>query len=182
METNVSVWKANLVNGVILGLIGVVYSLLMYFLDLTFARWQAWVWIVMQIVVLYFLVKSYRDTYRHGLLTFGQALGAGMVISLYNAIIAAIFMYLLYTVIDTNLMDKQLAFTEELMQKRGVPEEAIEISMNMQKKILIPEVMAPFSIVGSMFYGLFMSLIIAAFVRREGNPLVDAPVTEPENK
>jgi len=181
METNVNVWKANLVNGLIMGLIGVVYSLMMYFLDLTFARWQAWVWIVLQIVVLYFLVKSYRDTFRHGYITFGQALGAGMVICLYNAVIAAIFTYLLYTVIDANLMDKQLAFTEELLQKKGVPEEAIELSMNMQKKIMVPEIMAPISIVGSMFYGLFISLLAAAFVRREGNPLIDAPVTETEN-
>jgi hypothetical protein len=36
--------------------------------------------------------------------------------------------------------------------------------------------------VASMFYGLIASLIIAAFVRKEGNPLIDAPVTEPENK
>lgn len=178
METNVNVWKANLVNGLILGLIGVVYTLLMYFFDLTFKQWQGWIWILLEIVILFFLVKSYRDNYRHGMITFGQAFGAGMVICLYYAIIAAIFTYILYAVIDTNLVDKQLAFTEEMMLERGLPEEAVELSMNMQKKIMIPEVMAPISILGSMFYGLVMSLIIAAFVRREGNPLVDAPVTE----
>ena len=35
MEQNVNVWKANLTNGLILGLIGIVYSLVMYFLDLS---------------------------------------------------------------------------------------------------------------------------------------------------
>jgi len=182
MDTNVNVWKANLVNGLILGLIGIVYSLVMYFLDLTFEQWQGWIWAALQIVILFFLVKTYRDTYRHGVITFGQALGAGVVICLYNAVISAIFIYLLYTVIDTNLMDKQLAYTEGLLLERGLPEEAVEMSMKIQKKIMVPEVMAPISILGSMFYGLIMSLIVAAFVRREGNPLVDASVTDPENR
>ena len=182
METNVNVWKANLVNGLILGLIGVVYTLVMYFLDLTFNQIQGWIFYLLWIVVLFFLIKSYRDNYRHGFITFGQALGAGMVINLYYAIISAIFTYILYTVIDANLMDKQLAFTEAEMLKRGLPQEAIDISMNMQKKIMIPEIMAPVSILGIMFLGLIFSLIAAAFVRKEGNPLADAPVTEPENK
>lgn len=182
METNVNVWKANLVNGLILGLIGVIYSLVIYFFDLTFNRSIQWIFLLVQIIILFFLVRSYRDNYRHGLITFGQALGAGMVICLYYAIIGAIFAYLLYKVIDTNLVAKQLAYTEGLLQDKGLPEEAIEMSMKFQKKIMIPEIMAPVSIIGSMFYGLIISLIIAAFVRKEGNPLVDAPAAEPENK
>jgi hypothetical protein len=182
MEANVNVWKANLVNGLILGLLGIVYSLVIYFFDLTFNKAQRWIFLLLQVVVLFFLVKSYRDNYRNGFITFGQALGAGMIICLYYAIIGAIFAYLLYKVIDTNLIDKQLAYTEGLLQDRGLPEEAIEMSMKIQKKIMIPEILAPVSIVASMFYGLIASLIIAAFVRKEGNPLIDAPVTEPENK
>jgi len=38
-----------------------------------------------------------------------------------------------------------------------------------------PAIMAPLSIFGSMFQGLIMSLIVAAFVRKEGNPLIDTP-------
>jgi len=42
-------------------------------------------------------------------------------------------------------------------------------------KIMKPAIMAPVSIFGSMFQGVIMSLIVAAFVRKEGNPLVDSP-------
>ena len=55
------------------------------------------------IVALYFLVKSYRDNYMHGQITYGQSVGAGVVIFLYYAIIIAIFTYILYTVIDPGL-------------------------------------------------------------------------------
>jgi hypothetical protein len=63
-----------------------------------------------------------------------------------------------------------------------VPQEALDISMSMQRKIMKPAIMAPISIFGNMFYGLVMSLIVAAFVRKEGNPLIDATKTEIENK
>jgi hypothetical protein len=181
MENNVNVWKANLTNGIILGLIGVVYSMIMYFFDLTFNQLQGWIFYLLEIIVLYFMVKSYRDNYCQGNMTFGQGLGAGMVIFLYNALIAAVFIYILYTFIDANLMDKQLAMSEQEMIKRGLPQEAIDMSLKIQEKIFKPIIMAPISILGSMFAGLIMSLIVAAFTRKEGNPLIDTPEEEPAN-
>jgi hypothetical protein len=175
MEEKVSVWKTNLMNGLILGLVGIVYSLLVYFLNLSFNKAQGYVFIIVQIAVLFFLVKSYRDNYKNGMIKYSEALGAGIIICLYYAILMAIFTYLLYTVIDKGLLDKQLAFTEEMMQKKGLPQAAIDTGMSMQKKIMTPVFMAPISIFGNMFWGVIISLIVAAFARKEGNPLVDTP-------
>jgi hypothetical protein len=175
MEEKVSVWKANLTNGLILGLLGIVYSLVMYFLDLSFNQAQGWIFYVLEIVVLFYLVKSYRDNYMHGMITFGQGLGAGVVICLYYSVIMAVFVYILYTVIDAGLMDKQLAFAEEALIKRGMPQAQIDAGMSIQRKIMVPEIMAPVSIFGNMFFGLILSLIVAAFVRKEGNPLIETP-------
>jgi hypothetical protein len=174
METQANVWKANLTNGLIIGLIGIVYSLVVYFLDLSFNKYQGWIFLLIQIMVLFFLVKSYRDNYLHGTITFGQGLGAGIIIFLYYAVIMAIFSYVLYTVIDTGLIDKQLAFAEEKMLAKGIPQASIDAGMSIQRKMMKPGIMAPLSILVNMFSGLIMSLIVAAFVRKEGNPLVDS--------
>ena len=106
MEEKVSVWKANLTNGVILGLIGIVYTLVVYFFDLTLNKVQGYVFLVILIVALYILIKSYRDNFLHGQMTYGQAVGAGMVIFLYYSIITAIFTYILFAFIDPGLIDK----------------------------------------------------------------------------
>lgn len=174
MEEKASVWKANLTSGLILGLIGVVYTLVLYFLDLTFNTVAGYVLLLVLIVTLYFLVKSYRDNYLHGYITYGQAVGAGVVIFLYFAIISAIFAYILYAVIDPELTTKQLAAIEETMLKRGMTQEVIDASMNMREKFLKPEIMALSSILGNMITGVIMSLLVAIFVRKEGNPLIDA--------
>ena len=175
MEEKVSVWKANLTNGLILGFTGVVYSLVMYFLDLTFNQVQGYIFIVIQIVLLYIMLKSYRENFMHGQITYGQSVGAGVVIFLYSAIIGAIFMYILYTVIDSGLTEKQLAFVEEKMLQKGAPQEAVDAGMAIQRKIMKPEIMAPFSILGSMLWGTIISLIVSIFIKKEGNPLIDAP-------
>lgn len=175
MEENVSVWKANLTNGIIFGLLGVVFTLVMYFLDLTFNKVPGYIFLVAQIFIIYYMIRSYRNSYLYGYITYGQSLGAGVIIFLYSSIITAIFTYILYKFIDTGLTAKMLAFTEEAMVKKGLPQTAIDAGMSMQKKIMIPEIMAPFTILGTMFGGTIISLIVSIFTRKEGNPLVDAP-------
>jgi hypothetical protein len=174
MENKVSVWKANLTNGLILALIGIVYSLIIYFLDLTFNKTQVYLFYLILIIVMYFLLKSYRDNYLHGYITYGQSVGAGIVIFLYYSVITAIFMYVLYAIIDPGLPEKQLVFVEEEMLKKGIQQEALDAAMNFQRKIMKPGIMAPFSILGNMVTGLVVSLLISIFIRKEGNPLIDS--------
>jgi Protein of unknown function (DUF4199) len=175
MEEKVNVWKTNLTNGLILGMVGVVYSLLMYFLNLSLNKSQGYVFIIIQIVLLYFLLKSYRDNYMHGQITFGQSVGAGVIMCLYYAVIMAIFTYILYAFIDKELTAKQLALAEEMLVKKGTPQAAIDTAMAMQAKFMKPAIMALFVIFGSMFWGVILSLIISVFVKKEGNPLIDTP-------
>lgn len=175
MEQQVYPWKSNLTNGLILGLVGVVYSLVMYFLDLSFNKTQGYIFMLVQITLLYFLLISYRDNYKHGQITYGESLGAGVIICLYYAIIMAVFTYILYSVIDTGLVAKQLAFTEEAMLKKGLPQASLDAGMGIQKKIMKPAIIAPLSILGNMLWGVVLSLIISIFIRKEGNPLIDTP-------
>jgi hypothetical protein len=176
MEEKVNPWKSNLTNGLILGLVGVVYSLIIYFLDLTFNKVQGPVFLIIQVAMLFILLKSYRDNYMHGQITFGQSVGAGVIICLYYAIIMAVFTYILYAVIDTGLTAKQLAFAESKMMEKGIPQASIDAGMAIQAKIMKPAILAPLSIFGSMLWGVIISLLVSIFVKREGNPLIDTPI------
>jgi len=106
MEEKVNVWKANLTNGLILALAGIAFSLVMFFFDLSLNKTVGYINIPIQLVLLYFLLKSYRDNFMHGQITYGQSVGAGVVIFVYYAIIMAVFTYLLFTVIDPGFSKK----------------------------------------------------------------------------
>ena len=176
MEEKVSVWKSNLTNGIVLGLISIVYTLVLYFLDMTFNKSLGYIFMVVQIGILFYMLKSYRDTYLHGYMTYGQSLGAGVVIILYSTILTTIFSYILYKFIDTGLTAKLLAITEEGMVKRGTPQAQIDAGMAMSKKMLTPEFMLITGFLGSMFFGTVVALLVSIFTRKEGNPLVEPPV------
>ena len=175
MEQKVNVWKANLTNGVILSLVGIACSLVLYFLNLIFNQTLGYVTMLIQIVVMFFLVKSYRDTFTFGHITYGKALGAGVVISVYNALIMALFTYILYTLIDPGLTAKKLAFVEEMMLQKGTPQASIDVVMKMQEKLSKPLISSILSIFSFLLIGVIFSLIIGIFVQKEGNPLLDSP-------
>ncbi len=175
MEQEVNAWKTNFTNGIILGAVGIVYTLIIYFLDLTFNSYQGYVGMVIQLVVLFFLLKSYRDNFRHGQITYGQSVGAGVIIYLYYAIIMAIFGYLLYTVIDPGLMKKALAVAESKMAGKGLSQEQIDSAMSFTSKMMKPAFTAIFGLFGTMIGGTIISLIVSIFVKRESNPLIDTP-------
>jgi hypothetical protein len=176
MEEKVSPWKANLTNGLILGLLSIVYTLVLYFFDQTFNRSLGYIFIVIQIGILFYMLKSYRETHLHGFMTYGQSLGAGVIIVLYSAIITTIFSYILYKFIDTGLTAKLLAFTEENMVKRGMPQAQVDAAMVMSKKMMTPEFMMISGFFGSVFFGTIISLLVSIFTRKEGNPLVEPPL------
>ncbi|MBE3093824.1 MAG: DUF4199 domain-containing protein [Actinobacteria bacterium] len=176
MEQKVNVWKANLTNGLILGLAGIVYSVVIYFLDLTFNKSLGYIFLLFTVFLLYYFIRSYRNNFLNGYITYGQSVGAGVIIFLYYSIISGIFMYILYTVIDTGLTNKMLAMVEETMVKSGkVPEGSLDTVMAFQKKILRPEILVPMTIISNMFFGTIISLLVSIFVRKEGNPLIDSP-------
>jgi len=180
MEQKVNPWKANLTNGLILGLIGVVYSLIFYFLDLSLNKTQGYAFILVQVVILFFLLKSYRDNLMHGQITYGESVGAGVIICLYYSIIVSVFVYILYAVIDPGLIAKQLALAEEEMGKRGLPQEAMDAGMAWTAKIMKPGVMAFTGIFFNMIMGTVISLIVSIFIKKEGNPLLDIQANQPE--
>jgi hypothetical protein len=175
MEEKVNVWKANFTNGLILALEGIVFSLVLYFFDLTLNKTVGYINIPIQLAILFFLLKSYRDNVLHGQITYGQSVGAGVVMFVYVSVIMAIFTYLLWAVIDPDLVKKALAVSEEAMQQESVPQAAREAGMAFTAKIMKPEIMAIFSIFGTVFFGLIYSLLVSIFVRKEGNPLIETP-------
>lgn len=176
MEERKSVWKETLNYGLIMGLIGIVFSVLTYMLDVTGKPWIIIPSLIISVVALYLLLRSYRDTFNHGYITYGKAVGAGVVINIYAAILTAIYIYILYSIIDPGLVDKQILAAEEKMIAKGIPEGSMDAALQMQAKFMKPWFMAMSSIFTAAFFGLILSLIVSLFIKKEGNPLLDDEV------
>ena len=180
MEQKRSIWKETLNYGIILGLVTVGFSVLTYMFDLTFKIWIIWPSLLISFLVLFFLLRSYRDHYNNGYISFGKSVGAGVIINIYAAVISAIYVYVLYSFIDPGLVEKSLAVAEERLISRGVPDAAIDSAMEMQAKMMKPWFTSLMGIINSVFFGLVVSLIVSLFVMKQGNPLLDEVDQEPQ--
>ncbi len=153
--------------GLIIGLVSIVYSVILYMLNLMFNQALGYAGVIIIIAGLAIAMKSYRDNVLGGIMPFGKAFGFGMLIIIVAALLGSIFTYLLYAVIDTGLSDRMLEFTTEKMMKRGVPEAQLDIFLERAAKFQKPLPVAITGLVSSILGGVVLSLIIAAIFKKE---------------
>jgi ABC-type Fe3+ transport system permease subunit len=142
-------------------------------LDLTFKTWIMWPSLLISILVLFLLLRSYRDHYNNGYITYGKSVGAGVVINVYASLITALYIYVLYAFIDPGLVDQQMAMAEEKMIAKGIPESAIDAGLAVQAKLMKPWITSLMMSIYGVFFGLIMSLLVSLFIVKKGNPLLD---------
>jgi len=166
MENKSSLWKSALNWGVIMGIVMIIYNLIMFFLDLSLEQWVGWVSYIVMIAIIVVSTINYRDKVLGGAITYGQALGFGVMVVLFSSIISSIYTYVFVTVIDPEFANKILAMTEQKMVAKGIPEQQIEAGLSMQKKFMSPIMMSVFVIPVTVFFGCIFSLITSAFLKK----------------
>lgn len=168
----VSVWKGSFQGGLIMGIAGSLYLMIFYFTDQLFSSMRGIIWIPILLIMLFYVMKQFRDNYRGGLATFGEAFSFGAVASIYYGVIMAIMVFILYGLIDPELPAKQLAFTESTLIERGMQQQEIDIAMKLNEKINTPAVLSLIQLITGIAGAMIATLIIALFVRKEGNPML----------
>ncbi|MGE0088964.1 MAG: DUF4199 domain-containing protein [Bacteroidales bacterium] len=170
MNEKSTFWKSSVTSGVILGIVLVIYSVLLYILDLNMNKSIGYISNLFIIVGLWWFTKSYRDNNLGGNITYGQALGYAMVIVVVAAIISSIYSYIFIKFIDPSVIDKGMAMAEEEMIKQGMSDDQIEMAQSMSKKIMSPGLMNIMGFIGTVVIGFIIALITSAVVKKEGDP------------
>jgi len=164
---NTSVLYNGLIWGLILGFAGIIYNVILYMLDQNLNQNLGYAGILITLVLLILGTRSFRDSIRGGVLPFGQAFGFGMVVIVVSSVIGIVYAYLLWTVIDPDILVKMNDMQVEKMLERGLPEDQVEQAMTVASKFMKPGVMAAMGLVTSIFFGTILALIIAAIFKRD---------------
>ena len=177
-KKNTSVLYNGLIWGLILAFAGIIYNVLLYMLDLNLNQALGFGGMVISLVVMIFGIRSFRDNVRDGILPFGTAFGFLMIIMIVSAIIGNIYAYLLWTVIDPDILTKMMDMQMEKMMDKGIPEEALDQAMKVTAKFMKPGVMLAMGTATQLFFGTIISLIIAAIFKKEDDS--EDPIVEEE--
>ena len=161
--------KSAMTFGLIIGLILIIYNLLLYMTDNVVSK-NTILGILQRVILaggLYYGIKTYRDQYSEGHITYGRSLGLGVLISVFAGAILGIYTYLLYTVIDPELLEKTIKLAQEEMLKTGMPEKQVETATEMQRTFISPITMMISSVFSLAFFGIIISLIVSIFTKKE---------------
>ncbi len=166
MEEKTSIWKIALNYGAITGLSLVILTTIWYVTNLSFNEYVGWLNYVAIIGFVIFGTKKQREL-DDGFISYGKALGVGSVISIVAGLILAIFTYILYTVIDVDLINKLYTVQEQaMMTNPAITDDQIDTAMEMVKKFTNPITMTIGTFFGISFMGFIISLVTSAVLKK----------------
>ncbi len=182
---------SSMTYGLYLGIVMVIYSLLLFFLNVkpigfTLPILLSLVSLAIAFFGIFLSTKKVRNEVLGGEITFGQGILIGLVVIFVASVISAIYVYIQSTIIDPdymkNILEAQKEWMYEFMSSKGVSEEQIEKAIegiDAKMNEMNPLKTAITSIVSSTIFGLIISLITSAILKKKNdNPFVGSQVME----
>lgn len=99
--------------------------------------------------------------------SYGRALGAGVMITLFACLLGIVTNQLYMQVINPGMNDLIVQAQIEKWEAKGMSSSQIEGAEAMMRKMMHPAIQAGFGFLGGMFFGTLISLVTAAFLKRE---------------
>jgi len=171
-EKPVSLMKSSLTYGLYLGIVSILLSVVLYVLGYTFEKWVQYASYPILIAAVVWAQLDYRKSLG-GEMTYGQALGIGVMTVVFSSVLSGIYTYLLFAVIDPSLQEQLRIVTEQQFVEKGMSEEQIDASIGIVTKMQSPPIMAVMAIFGGAIIGLIISLITGIFTKQ--NPSDEVP-------
>ena len=178
--------KTKIIYALIIALVGIAIRLVTFLLGFetdkigtTAATIYGVVIGIVSLVVLFVLVwlgvRAVRDEMPDQCLTYGQGVGAGVIIVLIAAVIGAIYTGVHVSLINPDLAENTIAFTRQKYAEAGMGDEQIEMAGKILRIMAHPGVVMVMAFISKMFWGTIVSLIAAAIVKR-------APQSQPASQ
>ncbi|MDX9848433.1 MAG: DUF4199 domain-containing protein [Tenuifilaceae bacterium] len=172
-DQKVNPMKSAMTYGLILALALIVLHLVQYLMDVY--KPPMWVNILNYAVIVGGIVYGtirFRNDDLGGYISYGRALGFGVLISLFSSVVYGFYLYLLTAVIDPSYMEGLYQVLEETYLEMGMADDQVETMMTAVKKFQTPLMMLISSIFSFTLMGTIFSLITSIFIKKE-EPLFD---------
>ncbi len=168
-----SAFGPSLISGIYLGVALILFSLIMFLLDIDRESPIMYISYIVLAVGLFWSVISFRNKHLGGFIEYKTAFGAGFYTGLFASILAAIFTYIYVTAIDPGLIDEILIQAEEQMleQNPNMTDEQIEQGLAMTETFTSPVMISVWAFLGNLVISTILSLIIAIFAKRENKEI-----------
>ena len=104
---------------------------------------------------------------QNGSITFGSAFGTGFMIMLFAAVLLGIYTYSYYKFINHHSIEAAYKAIDAQIAKKDLPEAQVGTATTVAKLMVSPGGFAVMHFIGWLLVGALISLIMAAFLRKE---------------
>lgn len=157
--------------GIIAGVALTVYTLILFLTEQVGNQSLGFISIALSVVFIVLAMREFR-TLNEGYLSLGEGVGVGTLVSAISGLISATFSTIYTTFIDTAFYERLADTMQEQWEKQGLSDDQIEQASEMTKMFQSPGLLFAFGLIGAVVFGLILSLIIAAIMRKK-RPVFD---------
>ncbi len=160
-------------NGIYYGLIAgaaiIVFSLIMFLLDLYLNKAVNWIGYVFLIAGMIWGTLEYRNKYSNGFITYGKAFSSCFWIGLFAGILASVYFFVFIQVIHPGFINEMLDQIRAniVASKPDMSEEQIEQAVSMSAKFMSPAMMSVWGFAAYAAMSAIIGLILAIFLKKE---------------
>ena len=154
--------------GIILALVSIIVLVIMYIGNIE-KSWPLSIGsMIATIIVFIYGIKAYKNA-NGNLLSVKEAIKVGLAIAVIGGIIAAIYSYIHYSMIYPEFieMTKETSYQQMMERNPNMTDEQASQAMDMSSMFMTPAFFSLMSIIGSLFFGLIISIIAGLIMKQE---------------
>ena len=166
MENQTTTTRTALKWGVIIGIISILYSTAIMVSGQIGNQVLGYLVYLIIAVGIYLAINDFKKE-NQGFISYGQGLGLGVLKCTIVGLISGFFTFAYMKFIDPTITEQMMKKAVEEMEKKGLPDDQIEKAMEYSKMFMNPGVLFIVGLIGTVFIGLILSLIIAAILKKD---------------
>ena len=168
-ESRVSIRQYILNYGSLLGIVSIIFSLMLFFLDMHYKNdsTAGIVSLIIMVGVLLYSFISFKNQ-NQGFISLSECLKTGLGVSLVSALMGIIYTQILVNFLDPDTMQKALDLTIDTLRAENpeIPQEALDTTRSIQEKMSSPLIFSAVQIIFALFFGFIISLIGGLIVKK----------------
>jgi ABC-type sugar transport system permease subunit len=150
---------------------GALLNLLLYFTGfqtekLATGQYFQWLGFVMMFAILWLGIKAVRDEAPEKGMSYGRGVGTGTLISFYSGLMSSVYSFIHFKFVNPEFADYQLALIRPKWEAAGMGEAQMDQAEKMTRAMMGPVAQAILTPIMVVIFGLILSLIIAAILKR----------------
>ena len=150
------------------GLIQGVLGFLLFLVVAMTGMRQNWLTTSISIIALVVLIvlahREYKKTHE-GIMSYGQGVGVGTLLSVVASVLSSILLYIYVGFINTGYSAAALKIQRAAMEERGMSGAQIEQALSMTSAMLTPVGIVVAGLISGMIFGFIVALVVSAFTK-----------------